>query len=129
MQLVLYHFRRSLVIVRDHVQKNFPAVISNRERKSTGLKMTGLPSLFTHLSIMQMPRSVRVLTFFQYGFSSRTRKISYAIQGKTTLELCVTWYFINHTIDLFLGFFFQFRHLFLSFLYFSWNLQTQHTRL
>ena len=78
---------------------------------------------------MQMSRSVRVLTFFQYGFSSRTRKISYAIQGKTTLELSVTWHFINHTIDLFLGFFFQFRHLFLGFLYFSWNLQTQHTRL
>lgn len=47
MQLVLYHRRRSLVIVRDHVQKNFPAVICNRERKSTGLKMTGPPSLFT----------------------------------------------------------------------------------
>lgn len=48
MQLVLYHRRRSLVIVRDHVQKNFPAVICNRERKSTGLKVTGPPSLFTH---------------------------------------------------------------------------------
>lgn len=60
--------------------------------------MTGPPSLFTpggctdEIAAQRSPnvRAVRVLTFFQYGFSSRTRKISYAIQGKTTLELCVT---------------------------------------
>lgn len=68
--------------------------------------MTGPPSLFTHggctdeIAAQRSPNVKAIyyanvticssLIFFQYGFSSRTRKISYAIQGKTTLELCVT---------------------------------------